>query len=418
MIATLLVAALHFTTQLEHSFLSQSAGGEVYVQLDLAADAAPGDAHRVPVNAVMILDRSGSMSGVKIERARQAVAALVQALGPEDRFSIVDFSSGARVLVPSTAATPGAKENALALLSAIRAMGGTNMSSAFDAAAPQLSEGHARGRVDKVFVASDGQANQGIAARPALLALALRDFGAATVSTFGIGDDYDEQFMTQLAVQAGGRARYVGDGADFAQAVAIELSRASSAVAHDVRLEVRPLGKVRVLHVIGFAGESARLPDIAAGEQRRVLVKLSVPPGTGVAELADLQVTYRDARGVEQKLRATAQARYTADARTLGAQKPNAITWQAAMGEMADAAKNALSYQAANEPELARREQQHVRALAAQAAAAAPPAAAVKLQQRAESYDRSLAASGAGVQSERKALSAKAADDNTVPVAF
>ena len=418
MVAVLLVAALHFSTQLEHSFLSERSGGEVYVQVDLAADAAREEGHRVPVNAVMILDRSGSMSGMKIERARAAAVALIQALGPRDRFALVDFSSGARVLVPSTAATPDAKENALALVRVIQAMGGTNLSAAFEAAAPQLSEGHAPGRVDKVFVASDGQANQGISGRPALLRLALQRFGAATVSTFGIGEDYDEQFMTQLAVQSGGRARYVSDGADLPQAFASEFNRAAKAVAQDVRLEVRPFRNVRVVHVIGFDGQSVRLPDIAAGEQRRVLVKLAVPPGTGTAELADLVLTYRDARGTGQTLRATAQAQYTADAVKLDAQKPNKITWQAAMGEMADAAKSALSYQAANEPALAKKEQARVQELAAHAMVAAPAPAAQKLKARADAYGQSLSASGAGVQSERKALSAQASEDETVPVAF
>jgi len=71
------------------------------------------------------------------------------------------------------------------------------------------------------------------------LRLALQRFGSSTVSTFGIGEDYDEQFMTRLAVQAGGRARYVSDGQMLAQAFASEFSRSASAVAHDVRLEVK-----------------------------------------------------------------------------------------------------------------------------------------------------------------------------------
>ncbi len=57
------------------------------------------------------------------------------------------------------------------------------------------------------------------------------------MSTFGIGEDYDEQFMTRLATQAGGRARYVGGGSGLAQAFAAEFARA---VARDVRLDVRP----------------------------------------------------------------------------------------------------------------------------------------------------------------------------------
>ena len=143
-----------------------------------------------------------------------------------------------------------------------------------------------------------------------------------------------------------------------------------------------------------------------------------MPPGRGTAELADIELTYRDARGTTQKVRATAQAQYTADTVKLDAQKPNQITWQAAMGEMAGSASNALRYQAANEPERAKREQDHLQQIAATAAAAAPAPAAKKLKERAESYGQKLSASGAGVQSERKALSADASEESTRPVEF
>ncbi len=413
-------APLRVTTQLERTLLSESAGGEVYLQIDLAAEASRVAVRRVPVNAVMILDRSGSMSGSKLERAKEAARALVEALGPQDRFAIVDFSDGARLLVPSTLATQEAKVTALAAIAQLQAYGGTNLSSAFEAAAPQLAEGRQQGRVDKLFLASDGQANQGISARPALLRLALQLFGSATVSSFGIGEDYDEQFMTRLALQAGGKARYVADGAVLAQAFAQEFSRAAAAVAHDVRLEVRPVKNVQVERVLGFdsAAGGVRLPDIAAGEERRVLVKLRVPPGRGTAELADIELTWRDASGKEQKVRSSAQAQYTADARKLDSQQPNRVTWQAAMDEMADAASTALKYQAENKPAQAKLAEARVQELAAQASVAASPKAARLMKEKAADYGQQLSQSGAGGQVARKSLSAAAAEDSTTPAEF
>ena len=419
-LALLISAPLHVTTQLERSYLSEAAGGEVYLQIDLVAGSSGEAVRRVPVNAVMIIDRSGSMSGGKLLRAREAARALVEALGPEDRFSIVDFSDDARVLVQSSEATQEAKVAALAAIARLQAAGGTNLSAAFEAAAPQLAEGRRHGRVDKVFLASDGQANQGISARPALLRLALQLFGGATVSSFGIGEDYDEQFMTRLAVQAGGRARYVSDGAALAQAFAQEFSRAAAAVAHDVRLDVRPVKNVRVERVIGFESASGgvRLPDIAAGEERRVLVKLLVPPGRGTAELADIELTWRDASGAAQKVRTSATAQYTADARKLDSERPNRISWQAAMGEMADAASTALRFQAENKPAQAKEAEARVQALAARASVAASPKAVRLLKEKASEYGQQLSQSGAGAQSARKSLSAAAADDTTVPAEF
>ena len=149
-------------------------------------------------------------------------------LGPDDRLGIVEFSSGASVLVRSTAVTRDVRAQALAAIERIEAAGGTNMSAAFDAAAPELARGRAAGRVDKVFLASDGQANEGIADREGLLRLARRDFVEATISTFGIGDDYDEDLMSALAAQAGGRARYIDSPQILAAAFRDELSRAAA----------------------------------------------------------------------------------------------------------------------------------------------------------------------------------------------
>src|SRR5215468_11081302 len=98
---------LRMTTQLDHRYLSES-GGAAYLQIDLAADGDQTERRRVPVNAVLILDRSGSMTGPKIDRARDAARALVNALGEDDRLAIVQFSSEASVWFPSSPMTQAA----------------------------------------------------------------------------------------------------------------------------------------------------------------------------------------------------------------------------------------------------------------------------------------------------------------------
>ena len=187
--------SLRLQALLERLYLPEDRTTSAYLQIDLAAAGEAAARPRVPVNAVLIIDRSGSMSGVKIARARDAARALVQVLSPGDRLAIVEFSSGASVLVRSTRVTRDVRAQALAAIEGIEPAGGTNMSAAFEAAAPELARGRAAGRVDKVFLASDGQANEGIADREGLLRLARRDFVQATVSTFGIGTGFFGSWM-------------------------------------------------------------------------------------------------------------------------------------------------------------------------------------------------------------------------------
>lgn len=196
---------LSVSAQLERKWLTQGSSAP-YVQIDVTALGAASEQVKAPVNAVLVIDRSGSMAGEKIAKAREAARALIGALDGEDRLAIVDFASDAQVLLPSTAMTADARARALALVERLQPTSGTNFSGAFAQAAPQLRAGRTAGRVDKVFLASDGMVNEGLVERGALLSYARQAFEGATLSTFGVGADYDEELMEALASQAGAPA--------------------------------------------------------------------------------------------------------------------------------------------------------------------------------------------------------------------
>jgi Ca-activated chloride channel family protein len=327
--------ALSVTAQLDRAYVSETGGGEAYLEVDVMAAGRPDEGPRVPVNAVLIVDRSGSMTGPKLQRAKDAARELLSKLNGDDRFALIDFGSDARVLVPSMAATGAAKERALELVERLEAQGGTNLSAALELAAPELQRGHALSRADKIFLASDGQANEGISTRNGLLAVARRAFGmSTTVSTFGVGEDYDEDIMTALAAQAGGLTHFIRTADEIVPAFRAELSRATKAVARDVRLQIRPAAGSRVLSVIGYESDGGwvRLPDFAAGERRRVLVKLELGPGKGTAELAQLSVGFLGDDGAQRSFNASARATYTADAR-LADKRDNAAAFNGARAE-------------------------------------------------------------------------------------
>ena len=406
--------ALQMTTQLDRRYLPEGGGGEAVLQIDLAADPDPSARRRLPVNAVLILDRSGSMTGAKLDRARDAARALVQALSAQDRLAIVEFGSDASLLFPSSPLTEEARARALAAIDALQAMGGTNLSAAFDLAAPELLRGHAGGRVDKVFLASDGQANEGLSDRDGLLRLAARDFAGATLSTFGMGEDYDEDLMTAFAAQNGGRARYIASPEVLPGAFRDELGRAAAAVARNVRLH---LEGATVERVLGYEAASGwvRLPDFAAGEQRRVLVKLRVPPGRGLAELARVQLTFDDAvSGAATAASAGVQGAYTSDAALLGL-APTGAAVEGAKAEMAELAQHAAQLQEAGRRDEAAAQLALLRGVASQTARLAPASAAPMLE-AARAYEQGVSAIDAPGGAASKALKQKTFDAVRAPL--
>ncbi len=381
--------ALRVSTQLERRFLREAGGEEAYLQIDVAADPAGGSAQRVPVNAVLIVDRSGSMEGEKVARARDAARALIAALNGEDRLAIVDFASDAHVLVPSTPATEDAKARAVAAVDELQATTGTNLSGALDLAAPELARGRAPFRMDKIFLASDGQANEGVADRAGLLRVALRDFGpATTVSTFGVGEDYDEGLMTALAAQAGGRTRFIRTADELLPAFRAELARASTVVARGVRLDVRGLSGARVLGVLGYAADGGwiRLPDFAAGEERRIMVKLALPPGHGILPLAHVELLFADAAGADHRCETAAEATFTADRAQLG-EAPTAAAANGARVEMAQLAEQAADSREKGDLQQARNQLAALRSVSLKAQASAPPKEAAVLASDSMQFD-------------------------------
>src|SRR5437867_1121776 len=79
----------------------------------------------LPLNLGILLDLSHSMSGTKLENAKQACQLLLEQLTPQDRAAVCVFSSGARTVVPSQLFDDVAKQRAVHEVAALRIEGAT-----------------------------------------------------------------------------------------------------------------------------------------------------------------------------------------------------------------------------------------------------------------------------------------------------
>ncbi len=280
-------------------------GHDGLARIELVIAAAPDDTvHSVrrPTDAVIVLDRSGSMAGEKIEHARAAVRELLGQLGPEDRFALVTYSDGADIAVPLSPVDEGARAAWFGTIAEIQPNGSTNMSSGLDLGLGLIDGARAAGRVPHVILISDGLANQGDFSPAGLTRRARRAAqGEYTLSTVGVGVDFNEYLMTALADAGTGNYYYLRNSEDLASVFAREFDAARTTVASGLTVQIEPAPGVHVVDAAGYPLESAgngvvfRAGSLFAGQQRRIWVTLAVPhDAVGQFDVGAFSLAYSD----------------------------------------------------------------------------------------------------------------------------
>src|SRR5262249_37947209 len=122
----------------------------------------PERGRRAPMNLAVALDRSGSMQGAKIEKARQAACVAIDQLGDDDLFSLVIYDNETELLVPPERVGGSRhREELKSTIARIRPRGGTALHAGVPLAAGQVRRNLDKERVNRVILLSDGLANVG-----------------------------------------------------------------------------------------------------------------------------------------------------------------------------------------------------------------------------------------------------------------
>jgi len=256
---------------------------------------------RAPLNVGLVLDRSGSMNGGKLEGAKDAAAHVLDQLADGDRFSLVSYASDVSVNMAPTVMSPHTRRVARSAIDRMYAAGGTFLAGGLDAACRQVRRSLDGQAMARVVLLSDGMANVGETSpyRLASMASAYMEQGVS-ITTMGLGYDYNEDLMTALAVNGGGEYYYIEHSRSLAQSFGRELNAFGATVGRDVELNLELPAGVRVDNVYGYRHQQqgrqvrVKLSNVAAGQKRRLLMTLTPPSGRGGSfVVANPTVSYR-----------------------------------------------------------------------------------------------------------------------------
>ncbi len=292
--------SLTMQARLSHKYVAP-ARTEIFATVDLAGADVPGS-ERTPVNLAVVIDRSGSMSGLKLAQAKQAAKHLVSLLRPADRLTVVHYGSDVKHL-NGMRATVENKEQMLQYIDGIWDDGGTNIGAGLTTAKDLLLAAASDYKVSRVILISDGQPTEGVTDEGSLVQMAreIRQHGL-TLSSIGVGNDFNENLMQAFAEVGAGAYGYLQDASQLATIFQKDLQRASTTVARKVALSFELPDGVTLGEVYGHRAETngrtvrVLLSDFAAGQAERVVVRLWVDaPEAGKSfEVTSLKVEYED----------------------------------------------------------------------------------------------------------------------------
>jgi Ca-activated chloride channel homolog len=291
---------LQLTTSLDNDYYFDN--NNVYLYIDLKADKVGDDKEKSPLNIAVVIDRSGSMSDKnKLEYVKESVEYIIEQAGRDDYISIVTYDDYVDVLQRSAIIRD--KYELKQKVSKLQPGGFTNLSEGMFEGYDQVNGTYSRGYVNRVLLLSDGLANRGITDRFKLADM-VRDKNrrdGITISTFGVGNDFNENLMTDIADYGKGNYYYIRNSHEIPEIFASELRGIRNLAAQGTKLRVRfPSKYLSPNKVFGYPYELngdeivIDFKDVFSEQTKSVLIKFNVIKKIDQRIAFESELTYED----------------------------------------------------------------------------------------------------------------------------
>jgi Ca-activated chloride channel homolog len=312
----------------------------VYVLLEVLPTDAVSNI-QMPLNLSLVLDRSGSMSGDKMQNLKKAVNLAFDSLGPQDTVSVVAFDDRSVVLIPSQSA--GNVSALRAAIATLEVEGGTMMSGGMQDGLLQLRQAHSEQRVSRMLLLTDGQTG-GDSDDCRDLADECKELGIP-ITALGLGSGWNEELLVDLAARTpGGMAAYLNRPDEIGVAFSESVKLMQSTVVRNAFLTLRLVMGVtprRVWRVVPLISDLGATPisdrdvqvplgDMEAGVGQAILLELQTNPrAPGDVRIAQAELRY-DVPSVglkEEKLRADVILKFVAHPAESNEEEPQVMEW-------------------------------------------------------------------------------------------
>ena len=272
----------------------------VYLRVDIYSKDVP-QRERIPLNIALVLDRSGSMATEgKMDNVKEAAKFVVRNLKRDDILSLVTYESNVQVVVPAQKIRN--KNKIISFINNLNADGSTNLSGGMLQGYSEVAKYYKTGQVNRVLLLSDGLANVGITRSDKLQELCNgKTSSGMSLSTFGVGADFDEDLLQGLSDRGKGNYYFIGSSERIPNVFTSEMTGLLAIAAQNVKVDVKIAPGVSVEKVYGFlsATEDNRteiaLGDVFSNDHLTITIQLRLPGAIRDSlQLARVSLSYDD----------------------------------------------------------------------------------------------------------------------------
>lgn len=300
---------LEFIPILNNPYLVTGENQKVYLMIKLLAGRKILTSKRMPLNISFVIDRSGSMgSENKLEYVKQACSFAIDHLSSEDIISIVTYDDVSNVNYKADFVKD--KTIIKEIIKNLTPGGSTNLHAGMVSGYKEVFKNLSKDKLNRVILLSDGLANVGETRAEVLQKIAKDNLSeGVSLTTMGVGVDYNENLMLNLAEYGSGNYYFIDTPEKAGEIFASEFRGLLNVIARKIKLKISPLNGAEVSKVFGYKftkdGKDVYIEifSMFEKEERRILVEITPPAKVSEEKLLLAKVTleYEDVKNIRKQ---------------------------------------------------------------------------------------------------------------------
>ena len=236
---------------------------EFLAQLGFSSGLDPKTFERAPLNLIVVVDRSGSMSGDPLDLVQASLRAVHEQLGPDDQIAIVGYDSTAHVMLSPVPVTRAKRKSIRRSIAQLDPGGATAMEEglrlAFELAgdsAPSFKG------TTRVMLFTDERPNVGRTDAGSFMSMArAASRKGVGLTTIGVSTHFGAELAQEVSSVRGGNLFFFPRVQDMRETFAEEFDTMVTELAYDLNLELSPAPGMKITGVYGIPGSAIAWRD-------------------------------------------------------------------------------------------------------------------------------------------------------------